>query len=236
MAHEPLYSLNSSEGNEIIFGIRRDWYEISDSGFISYPIRDHGMWSFAPKRAKKNEISLFTVYGPAICIGWKESGCIRYLTWNTCIHAKHISPQNETAFITNTILAIAQSISPITAECHLSFSCGCDSVGLERASDSVLFCSNQCMGFQSEGSPKPNTFHWNAHIFVITSSMNVSLCCSYKEGRLLSYKRVQSYICVLLLQRYSHLKTNLWFPVIQIVKRNSFLQPFISKAAVPILL
>lgn len=43
MAHEPLYSLNSPEGNEIIFGIRRDWYEISDSGFISYPIRDHGM-------------------------------------------------------------------------------------------------------------------------------------------------------------------------------------------------
>ena len=42
-----------------------------------------------------------------------------------------------------------------------------------------------CMGFQSEGSPKPNTFHWNAHISVITSSMIVSLCCSYKEGRLL---------------------------------------------------
>ena len=48
--------------------------------------------------------------------------------------------------------------------------------------------------------------------------------------------RLQISICVLSLQRYSHLKTNLRFPVIQIVKRNSFLQPFISKAAVPILL
>ena len=48
--------------------------------------------------------------------------------------------------------------------------------------------------------------------------------------------RLQISICVLSLQRYSHLKANLRFPVIQIVKRNSFLQPFISKAAVPILL
>ena len=45
-----------------------------------------------------------------------------------------------------------------------------------------------CMGFQSEGSPKSNTLCWNAHIFVTTSSMNVSLCCLYKEGCLLSYK------------------------------------------------
>ena len=32
------------------------------------------------------------------------------------------------------------------------------------------------------------TLCWNAHISVITSYMNVSLCCSYKEGCLLSYK------------------------------------------------
>ena len=43
----------------------------------------------------------------------------------------------------------------------------------------------QSLGFQSEGLPKQNTLCWNAHISVITSSMNVTLSCLYKEGRLL---------------------------------------------------
>ena len=36
-------------------------------------------------------------------------------------------------------------------------------------------------------------------------------------------------LSVLSLQRYSHLKSNLRFPVIQIVKRNTFFYPFFSR-------
>ena len=60
-----------------------------------------------------------------------------------------------------------------------------------------------CMGFQSEGSPKPNTFHWNAHISVITSSMNVSLCCLYKEGCLLSYLSANKNTCPFVTELFS---------------------------------
>ena len=59
------------------------------------------------------------------------------------------------------------------------------------------------IGFQSEGSPKPNTFHGNAHIFVITSSMNVSLYCSYKEGCLLSYKSANKNTCPVVTELFS---------------------------------
>ena len=59
------------------------------------------------------------------------------------------------------------------------------------------------MGFQSEGSPSPNTFHGNPHISVITSSMNVSRCCLYKEGRLLLYKSANKNTCSVVTEKIS---------------------------------
>ena len=59
------------------------------------------------------------------------------------------------------------------------------------------------MGFQSEGSLKPNTFHGNPHISVITSSMNVSRCCLYKEGRLLLYKSANKNTCSVVTEKIS---------------------------------
>ena len=91
------------------------------------------------------------------------------------------------------------------------------------------------MGFQSEGSPNPNTFHGNPHISVITSSMKYLVVARTKKD-VFFYKRVQTRIPVLSSQSYSHLKTNLRFPVTQIIKRNTILYPLISLAAVPILL
>ena len=62
---------------------------------------------------------------------------------------------------------------------------------IQLLSDTILFhsvFSISVLLWVSNPKGHPNqTLCWNAHISVITSSMNVSLSCLYKEGCLLSY-------------------------------------------------